>query len=320
MNIAPCRISRGHCGLPLEGTTSRTYRLCMYVKTSKALPFTLLLSLPLLFSLLFGPPRLLSFRYASTVAPRPRSSTTTTDPPIYLSYVRVFILDTRNAYVFPVRESRVPALYFSALSSLSLSSPCPSYSPRGNQFPFATQPISSPIIVARNHADISSYTRFVNREKQARLARSIPLDRTVLPFRVHLAMGIRSNIYRNSLKRGLSSHRRRPALSNRHSLFYPPSRTIDNRAWYSSYFYPLRPPLSILARSNAIPSLLPRLFPDQLFSKTRFRPQFRIPNRNETICVPLLIFRIPVWRTTSKSLCESPNQISIYTLEILIDA
>lgn len=119
MNIAPCRISRGHCGLPLEGTTSRTYRLCMYVKTSKALPFTLLLSLPLLFSLLFGPPRLLSFRYASTVAPRPRSSTTTTDPPIYLSYVRVSILDTRNAYVFPVRESRVPALYFSALSSSS---------------------------------------------------------------------------------------------------------------------------------------------------------------------------------------------------------
>lgn len=128
----------------------------------------------------------------------------------------------------------------------------------------------------------------MNREKQARLARSIPLDRTVLPFRVHLAMGIRSNIYRNSLKRRLSSHRRRPALSNRHSLFYPPSRTIDNRAWYSFYFYPLRPPLSILARSNAIPSLLPRLFPDQLFSKTRFRPQFRIPNRNETIGVPLI--------------------------------
>lgn len=131
VNIAPCRISRGHCGLPLEGTTSRTYRLCMYVKTSKTLPFTLLLSLPLLFSLLLGPPRLLSFRYASTVAPRPRSSTTTTDPPIYLSYVRVSILDTRNAYVFPVRESRVPALYFSALSSLSL----PLLFPTGESIP-----------------------------------------------------------------------------------------------------------------------------------------------------------------------------------------
>lgn len=184
MNIAPCRISRGHCGLPLEGTTSRTYRLCMYVKTSKTLPFTLLLSLPLLFSLLLGPPRLLSFRYASTVAPRPRSSTTTTDPPIYLSYVRVSILDTRNAYVFPVRESRPPFIF----PRFPLS-PCPSYSPRGNQFPFATQPISSPIIVTTYlHADISSYARFVNRIRETRLARSIPLDRAVLPFRVHFSL------------------------------------------------------------------------------------------------------------------------------------
>lgn len=170
----------------------------MYVKTSKALlPFTLLLSLLSLLSFWPSPPRLLSFRYASTVDAMPRSSsiTTTTTTTIYVFLLRVSIsiLDTHvTRTCFPCEY---PALYFSALSSsssLSLFSAirASSYSPRGNQFPFATQPTSSPTdhrpITTYLHADISSYsTRIGFERKQRRLARSIPLDRAVLPFRVH---------------------------------------------------------------------------------------------------------------------------------------
>lgn len=133
---------------------------------------------------------------------------------LYLTHVTRTCFPCENPFIFPRFPPPPP------LSLSSAAPPIPhgginSHS-RHSRFP----PRSSSSVTTYLHEDISSYTRLVNRirEKQPRLARSTPLDRSVLPSRVHLAFLARYG-NRNSLKRGLVASTTGVQI-NRHSCCY----------------------------------------------------------------------------------------------------